>query len=126
VAALADLVDLSRRAMCEPLPLVAEASAAYARRRLAPGAPTAAAVRTAISAARGEWTRKDDTGRTFGEGADPQHVLVWGDLAMDDLCAVAAVDAERRGGLSATETGRFGVLACRVWEPLLAHEEPLR
>jgi exodeoxyribonuclease V gamma subunit len=129
LAALADLVDLYRRAMREPLPLVAEASAAYARRRLAPAtgrADAAAAVRAAVSAAGSEWIRKDDTGRAFGEGADPQHLLVWGDVAMADLCAVAAVDAERRGGVSASEAGRFGVLACRVWEPLLAHEEPVR
>lgn len=115
---LADLVDLHRRGLREPLPLTAEASAAYAHRRAGGGD-----VQAATAAAGTRWGGSDRAGRGRGDGADPEHRLVWGDATIDDLCRPAPVVGEARDELSRDEGSRFGALARRLWEPLLAHEE---
>jgi exodeoxyribonuclease V gamma subunit len=118
---LADLADLHGRGLREPLPLAADTSAAYARRRL-----TGGDVRAAVAAAGNRWTARDDTGRVHGEGTDPEHRLVWGAVTVADLCRRPPGPDEDRGAAAAREPSRFGVLARRVWEPLLAHEELIR
>jgi len=109
VAALADLVDLYDRGMCEPLPMAVKTSWAYAGDRL-DGRPPERATDTA----RKEWNR--DAG---GEREDRSHAYVWGDKpAFELLTATEPRDGERWPG----ETTRFGALACRLWTPVLTAE----
>ncbi|CCG01979.1 exodeoxyribonuclease V subunit gamma [Blastococcus saxobsidens] len=108
--ALADLVDLYDRGMCEPLPLPVKTSWAYAGGRLGGNSPE-----QALDAARKEWNR--DPG---GERDDRSHQHVWGDRpAFDGLLAAVPGDGERWAG----ETTRFGALACRLWAPVRAAEQ---
>ncbi|MGF1645924.1 MAG: exodeoxyribonuclease V subunit gamma [Kineosporiaceae bacterium] len=117
---LADLVALRRSGLTEPLPIAAEASAAYARRRL-----TGGDVRAATSAAGSAWAASGPDGRGHGDGSDPEHRLVWGDVGIAEMCASPPVAGDARGPASPAERSRFGALARRVWEPLLACEELL-
>jgi exodeoxyribonuclease V gamma subunit len=108
-AALADLLDLYDRGMCEPLPLAVKSSWAYAAGRLGGNSPE-----QALDAARKEWNREPG-----GERDDRHHAHVWGDKpAFDQLLAAGPGDGERWPG----ETTRFGVLACRLWAPVRSAE----
>ncbi|SDX85007.1 DNA helicase/exodeoxyribonuclease V, gamma subunit [Modestobacter sp. DSM 44400] len=110
LAALADLVDLYDRGTCEPLPLATKTSAAYAKARA--GGDT---VEQALDSAGREWSG----GRFPGEQEDRHHTHVFGErTALADLTAAAPLDDERWRD----ERSRFGVLARRLWTPLLAAE----
>lgn len=110
VAALADLVDLYDRGMCEPLPLAAKTSWAYAGERLDGRPPE-----RALDTARREWNRESG-----GEREDRSHQYAWGDRpAFERLVAAAPGDGEQWAG----ETTRFGALACRLWAPIRAAEQ---
>ena len=108
--ALADLVDLYDRGMCEPLPLLTKTSAAYAGARLGGGT-----VDQALESAGREWRS------AFGGEREDRHVQhVWGeDAALTDLLTAPPGDGEQWPG----ETTRFGALACRVWAPLRDAEQ---
>ena len=110
VAALADLVDLYDRGMCEPLPMAVKTSWAYAGERLDGRPPERAA-----EAARKEWNRESG-----GEREDRSHQYVWGDKpAFEQLVAAVPGDGEQWAG----EVTRFGALACRFWTPVRAAEQ---
>jgi exodeoxyribonuclease V gamma subunit len=109
-AALAGLVDLYDRGMCEPLPLAVKTSWAYAGGRLGGDSPE-----QALDAARKEWNRE-----AGGEREDRSHQHVWGDRpAFDVLLAAEPGDGER----FADERTRFGALACRLWAPVRNAEQ---
>jgi exodeoxyribonuclease V gamma subunit len=109
-AALADLIDLFDRGMCEPLPLATKTSAAYAAVRLGGGT-----VEQALENAGREW--RSSFG---GERDDRPHVYVWGDgVALPALLAAPSGDGEQWPG----ETTRFGALACRLWAPVRDAEQ---
>lgn len=102
-ARLAELVATYDAGMRGPIPLPVKTAHAYATRRLRPSAE---------AAARKEW----EGGRFDGESADPEHRCVWGDLAFEDLLRIAP----RPGEEYTDETSRLGVLARRLWQPILA------
>ena len=77
---------------------------AYASRRRRPSAE---------AAAKKEWK---GGGRFDGESADPEHRRVWGDLPFERLLAIPP----RAGEEWPDETTRLGVLARRLWAPILA------
>jgi exodeoxyribonuclease V gamma subunit len=109
-AVLADLLDLYDRGMCEPLPLAAKTSWAYAGERLDGRPPE-----RALDAARKEWNRESG-----GEREDRSHQYVWGDKpAFEQLVAAVPGDGEQWAG----EATRFGALACRLWTPIRAAEQ---
>ncbi len=104
--ALADLVDLYRTGMREPLPLPTQVAAEYARLRLEDRPIQPVRDRLALL-----WKRDADNYYRAFFGADF-------DLA--DLLGLASVPGEARGALA--EPGRFATLARRVWHPLLTCE----
>jgi exodeoxyribonuclease V gamma subunit len=112
---LAVLVDLYDRGMRTPLPLACNTSAAWAEARRQ-GKDTDEAFTRAIE----KW----DDDRFPGERSNPEHRYVWG-----PNCPLAALRRELPAadedgpGWPASETDRFGRLACRLWYPLLAHEQ---
>ncbi len=108
-AVLRQLVDLRDRGLREPLPLVTGASAVYADRRCA-----GSTVEEATAAAATEW------GSTFGDATDRHLQWVHGRAPrLDALLAAPPADDERDWSDDPT---RFGVLAQRLWSPLLAVE----
>jgi exodeoxyribonuclease V gamma subunit len=86
------LLDLYDRGMCEPLPLACRTSAAYA----------------AGMNARNEW----ESDRFPKENRDPEHELVWGQLAFAELLTDAPRPDERWFD---DEPSRFGQYAKRLW-----------
>jgi len=109
-AALAELLELYARGSCEPLPLLAKTSAAYAASRL--GGNT---VEQATERAAQEWRT-----RFGGEQQDRHHRYVWGDdAALTELLAAPPGPTEVWPG----ESTRFGALACRLWSPVRQAEE---
>ena len=107
VAHLTSLVDLYDRGLREPIPLYCDSSAAYA----AHGG----------NAARATWTTDWDFSR---EDRDPAHQLV----LSGSPPFVALFDARPRPdeaglGWANDEPSRFGRLAHRLWDGLLANEE---
>jgi exodeoxyribonuclease V gamma subunit len=106
---LQELVALRDAALTEPLPLPLAASCAYARARAA-GDLTEQAIATAGRELRDAYEHLDD-----------YHRYVWGDdLALPDLLGAAPSSRERSWWPD--EGTRFGTLARRLWEPLVAHE----
>jgi exodeoxyribonuclease V gamma subunit len=103
---LADLVALRASGLCAPLPVAVKTSAAYAEARVGGMSPA-----NALAKARRAW----QPDRFDGEQADPAHRLVWGDEAALDLLL-----ADPGAG---DEPHRFGELARRLWDPLLAAED---
>jgi exodeoxyribonuclease V gamma subunit len=103
---LADLVELRASGLCAPLPVAVKTSAAYAEARVGGMSPA-----NALAKARRAW----QPDRFDGEQADPAHRLVWGDEAALDLLL-----ADPGAG---DEPHRFGELARRLWDPLLAAED---
>ena len=106
---LRELVDLRDRGLCEPLPVAPGASAAYAERRRG-----GASVEEAVETASKEW------GSLFGDDKDRHLVYVHGDgVPLSALLAEPPADDERSWS---DDPSRFGVLARRLWTPLLAVE----
>ena len=101
---LRSLVELRDRGLCEPLPMAAQASAAYAQAR-----DGGDGTDQAEEAADRVWTK--DLG---GEQQDAFHELVWG--ARPDLRLLLAERGQR-------EPSRFGDLAVALWRPLLRSED---
>lgn len=109
-SALAGLVDLYDRGTCEPLPMAAKTSAAYAAARLGGGT-----VEQALESAGREW--RSSFG---GEREDRPVRYVWGGSPeLADLLAAPPGDGEQWPG----ETTRFGALACRLWAPIRDAEQ---
>jgi exodeoxyribonuclease V gamma subunit len=101
LAVLRDLVLLRDEGLVTPLPVAEKATAAYAAKRLS-GTP-----QQALDAARAAF------GGDYGDRIDRQLTYVHGDaLDLSDLLVEADPD----------EGARFGALARRIWEPLLAAE----
>ncbi|NCT91018.1 exodeoxyribonuclease V subunit gamma [Cellulomonas sp. APG4] len=106
---LGELVALRDQALREPLPMPVETACAYATARAA-----ATEEVQALDAARTRW--KDGFERT-----DEYHVEVWGPAATLDDVAGTPSEAERAWWPE--EGTRLGVLARRVWEPVITHED---
>ncbi len=105
---LVELVTLRDRALREPLPLPVGTSAAYAHGRSAGDAEV-----QALDAARKEWSGGFEAG-------DAYHVTVWGEAAsLEDLLGTPTRTEQ---AWWPEESTRLGVLARRVWDPLLDHE----
>ncbi|MCJ0901848.1 exodeoxyribonuclease V subunit gamma [Rhodococcus sp. ARC_M6] len=106
---LRQLVDLRDRGLHTPIPLWTNATAEYANRRFG-----GLSIDNAMSSAEATW------GRAFGDRVDPSNVYVFGESsAFADLAASAPLEDEC---VWAEEPTRFGVLANRLWLPLLANE----
>ncbi|MDD9206507.1 exodeoxyribonuclease V subunit gamma, partial [Georgenia sp. 10Sc9-8] len=106
---LEELVHLRSLALREPLPMPVPASCSYATSRY--GGDSEA---MALENATREWNAGFD--RT-GE----HHVLCWGEgAALGDILGTPTAAEQVWWPEDRT---RLGVLARRVWEPLLAHEE---
>jgi exodeoxyribonuclease V gamma subunit len=106
---LDDLVRLRERALREPLPMPVATAFAYARSRHAGDSEVQAME---------EATRAWDGGF---EKTDEHHVLCFG--AGAPLAAVLGVPDRTEQAWWPQDGSRLGVLARRVWEPLLDHEE---
>ncbi|MCW2666572.1 MAG: Exodeoxyribonuclease gamma chain [Frankiales bacterium] len=103
------LVDLRERGLRAPLPVATGASAVYADRRASGGT-----VAEALDAARAEWDS------TFGDGTDRHLAWLHGrSPRLDVLLGEPPADDERSWSQDPT---RFGVLAQRLWAPLLGAE----
>jgi exodeoxyribonuclease V gamma subunit len=96
--------------MCEPLPMAAKTSEAYATARL--GGST---VEQALESAGRQWSS------SMGGERDDRHArYVWGGSPpLGDLLAAPPGDGEQWPG----ETSRFGALACRLWAPIRNAEQ---
>ncbi|MGC0362260.1 exodeoxyribonuclease V gamma subunit [Rhodococcus sp. 27YEA15] len=106
---LRQLVDLRDRGLDAPLPMWANASAEYARRRFG-----GESVDDAMGGADSLW------GSQFGDHADPGNRYVFADVgSFAELTTAPPLDDEFGW---AEEPTRFGVLAARLWVPLLTHE----
>jgi exodeoxyribonuclease V gamma subunit len=105
---LADLVELHRAGLREPLPLPTVSAEIYATRRRG-GADAAAALEEALR----RWQ-----GGGAAERSDAAHARVWGVDAGPEVLTAAD------GGLA--EPTRFGSLAMALWTPLLAAEDVVR
>ncbi|MGJ7440032.1 exodeoxyribonuclease V subunit gamma [Aquipuribacter sp. MA13-6] len=116
VTLLRDLVALHRSGLASPLPLPCRTAEAYAAQRARGRRP-----HSARQAAAQTWT----DGRFPGEQSDAEHVLLHGGTppTLQDLLRERATAADLVGGRGGDEEGdRFGVLARRLWAPLLEHE----
>jgi exodeoxyribonuclease V gamma subunit len=104
---LADLVDLYRVGLTEPLPLPPATAAEYARIRKE-DKPLENLRERLVK----EWDRERDPEyeRFFGAG-----------VTFQQLTRPASRPEEERGSLA--EPSRFGTLARRLWHPLLISEE---
>ena len=105
---LADLAELRRSGLREPLPFAARTSAHYATLRHA-GQPL-----------RREQLRELD--KTWAMDRDPAYEQYFGTgVALEGLLSQQSRPEEERGALA--EQSRFGTLARRVFTPLLSCEE---
>lgn len=109
VAILDQLVHLHALALREPLPVPVPVACTYATSRAAGDSPDMALVN-----ARRAW----DGDQFLRE--DAHHVICWGSGASLDDILVTPTESER--AWFPQDPSRLGVLARRVWEPLLAHE----
>lgn len=113
-AAVAELVALYRSGLREPLPLPLKSGAAYAERRA-----RGSRVTVARTAAAQSWV----SGSFPGEQGDPEHALVHGaDAPLSVLTGSPPGPQERGEGWPPDEDDRFGLLARRLWDRLLASE----
>lgn len=110
-AVLADLVALGDAALREPLPLPTKTACAYARSRHAHDE-----VGQALDTADKQWR---DAHAVPGEQSDEYHRLVWGGVP---LRSVLGEPSEAEAASWPGEAGRLGVLARRLWQPVLEHE----
>lgn len=109
---LGDIVELRARGLCEPLVIPCKTAGSWAEARARGRAPEKSAIR--------DW---ESNHRFPGEDADRSHqVVLGGVLRLDELLAVAPTDRERGDGWAEDEASRFGRLARRLWDPLLALE----
>jgi exodeoxyribonuclease V gamma subunit len=112
--ALEELVALYRAGLVSPLPLPVKSGAEYAFLR-DKGTRTAGA----RVGAEKSWL----SGMFPGEQADAEHVLIYGpDAPFSVLTDQHAAPGEGGSGWPADETDRFGLLARRLWDRLLANE----
>ncbi len=112
-AHLGALVDVFERGMCEPLPLYAAASAAWA------GAP--AEGKDPGRAAGDEWVSGWDYDK---EDKEAEHVLVLGGaLAFADVLQQAGEPRGDEASWGPPGSTRFAAYAHRIWDALLAHEQ---
>jgi exodeoxyribonuclease V gamma subunit len=108
------ILDLYDRGLTAPLPLPCKTSAAYAEERQRGKDPD-----EAYSIAHREWADGN-----FPEKNDAEHRYVWGrDCPFASLTEQPRAADEGGTGWPASEPSRFAMLACRLWAPLLAHEE---
>lgn len=105
---LDQLVALRDQALREPLPMPVATTCAYARTRAGGDGEV-----EALDSARKEW--KDSF-----ESQDAQHVLVWGEDAT--LTDVQGTPSPAEQQWWPEDRTRLGVLARRLWEPLLEQE----
>ncbi|WP_433274348.1 exodeoxyribonuclease V subunit gamma [Pseudonocardia xinjiangensis] len=105
---LAELVELHRAGLREPLPLPTVAAHTYATVRRG-GADAAAALEEALR----KWTSG-----AGAEQADDAHVRVWGRAPGPGVLTAP--------GGPGSEPTRFGALAMRLWAPLLTAEDVVR
>lgn len=105
---LDQLVALRDQALREPLPMPVATTCAYARTRAGGDGEV-----EALDSARKEW--KDSF-----ESQDAQHVLVWGEDAT--LTDVQGTPSPAEQQWWPEDRTRLGVLARRLWEPLLDQE----
>jgi exodeoxyribonuclease V gamma subunit len=110
---LHDLVALYDRGLCEPLPLYAGTSGAYAI--------AVTNGKDGESAGRSAWTTVPN--QFAGEDQEQEHQLVLGGVrSFDDLLVALAGPAEEGPGWDAAEVSRFGRHARRLWAGLLSVE----
>ena len=106
---LRQLVDLRDRGLREPLPLATTASAVYADRRNSGGS-----IEDAHAAAAESWSAE------FGESSDANMIYIYGPPApFNQLWSPQPAEDER---VWVAEPQRFGVLAHRLWAPVLRSE----
>jgi exodeoxyribonuclease V gamma subunit len=111
---LAVVLDLYDRGLRAPLPLACKTSGAWAEARHR-GKDEHEAGRIAGS----EWGDGN-----FPERNDAEHRYVWGkECEFARLLEEPPATDERGSGWPATEASRFGTLACRLWYPLIDHED---
>ena len=112
---LAVVLDLYDRGMQTPLPMACNTSAAWAEARRQEKDTD-----EAFNRANEKW----DNGRFPGESSNPEHRYVWGpDHELGSLREELPAADEQGAGWAASEADRFGRLACRLWYPLLSHEQ---
>lgn len=110
-AVLEHVLDVYDRGLREPLPMAPRTAEKYASCRM-----RGDGIADAMSDAKRLWTSSRGS---YGENADPAVRYVHGvDMPFEQLCAVPPRDDERWSD----EPSRFGQLARRVWEPMLACE----
>ncbi|HST85083.1 MAG TPA: exodeoxyribonuclease V subunit gamma [Kineosporiaceae bacterium] len=110
LAVLKELVALRDQGLCEPLPLIAGASTAYAERR-----SSGSTIEEASAAAAKAWNDR------FGDNTDRHLIYVYGQTPRFEPLLAARPTSSEAGWYD--EPSRFGVLARRLWTPLLAHEQ---
>jgi exodeoxyribonuclease V gamma subunit len=112
---LAELADLRLRGLREPLPLPCLSAEAYAQ-----AIWQRADEVEALKAAEAQWRPSYPL---RGEDAEPEHSLAWGEnLAFAGLLEFLPHADERGDGWAEGTSSRFGRLARRLWDPLLARE----
>jgi exodeoxyribonuclease V gamma subunit len=109
VELLAELADLRAAGLRAPLPMAVKTSAAYAQARL----------RMSEANARAKAAKEWETDRFAPENAEPEHELLFG---AGTRFAAWAAGAPAPGEEFADESTRFGALARRLWNPLLAQQ----
>jgi len=110
---LADLVALRDKGLRAPLPMAAKTSAAYAQARQ----------RMSEANARARASKEWEADRFAPENAEREHRLLFGEVVpFADWAAAPPEPGEQFEG----ESTRFGVLARRVWTPLLLSEIAVR
>ena len=115
LGALGAVVDLYDRGMQGPLPMACKASARWAEGRGA-GLDDDALLARAIEA----WQSGGDIP---GERDDAEHVFLYGIHSDVRVLLEEAPEPDEAGpGWAGEERHRFGRLARRLWDPLLAHE----
>jgi exodeoxyribonuclease V gamma subunit len=112
-AELAVLMDLYDRGMREPLPMFCLTSAAYAESTRRGQDGYAAAVK--------EWETEWNFDK---EDREAEHQMAFGGvLTLSEVLEIAPGDGESGEGWVESEASRFGRLARRLWQGLLAREE---
>ena len=107
------LVEVFQRGMCEPIPLYARTSAAWARAVLEGTDPERAAA--------SEWASAYNFAK---EDKEPEHMLVLGGaLAFRTMLQMAGTPRADEVAWDPSGSTRFGAYAHRLWDALLAHEQ---
>jgi len=111
---LEQLVALYRSGLTAPLPLPVKTAAEYAFWR---------ARDRSIDLSWTQAAKKWDDDRYPGESSDGEHVLLYGAEAPLAVLTEQAPHPDESGiGWPVDEPDRFGLLARRLWQPLLDHE----